>query len=332
MASHIGRRKFLATLGGAAAAWPLAARAQRSATMPRVGWLVTGSPTSYRFSLAAFRDGLRALNYIEGNNIIVEYRWAEGDVARLSELAKDLVDRKVDIILAGGSLGVQAAKDATSLIPIVGAGVGDLVELGLVTNLARPGGNLTGFVAGAPQIAPKRVQILSEIVPQGRRAAVLWNPASSSAQLEWKAVRDSAGLPPGLTFSLHEARTPKELEKTLPIISQSGPDMLIVLNDPFMFTYRKGIVESALQSRLPAIYGFREYADDGGLISYGTNISDTYRRAAVYVDKIIKGAKPGDLPVHLPTKFELVVNLKTAKVLGLTIPSGVLAITDEVIE
>src|SRR5262249_709937 len=195
-----------------------------------------------------------------------------------------------------------------------------------------PGGNLTGFVAGAPQTAPKRVQILSEILPQGRRAAVLWNPANSNAQLEWKAVRDSAELAPRLTFSLHEARTSKELENILPIISQSAPDMLFVLNDPFVFTYRKRIVDSALQSRLPAIYGFREYADDGGLISYGTNISDTYRRAAVYVDKIIKGAKPGDLPVDLPTKFELVINLKTARVLGLTIPPGVLALADEVIE
>jgi ABC-type uncharacterized transport system substrate-binding protein len=326
------RRDFITLLGGAAAAWPLAARAQHSPTMSRVGWLVTGSPTSYRFSLAAFRDGLRALNYIEGENIIIEYRWAEGDVARLSELAKDLVDRKVDIILAGGSPDVQAAKNATSLIPIVGAGVGDLVELGLVTNLSRPGGNLTGFVASAPQTAPKRVQILSEILPQGRRAAVLWNPASSNAQLEWKAVRVSAGLAPRLDFSLHEARTSKELERLLPMISQSAPDMLVVLNDPFMFTYRKGIVEYALQSRLPAIYGFKEYADDGGLISYGTSISDTYRRAAIYVDKIIRGAKPGDLPVDLPTKFELVVNLKTAKLLGLTVPDKLLATADEVIE
>src|SRR5262245_38098264 len=235
MASYIGQRKFLATLAGAAAAWPLAARAQQPAiTMPRVGWLVTGSPASHRLSLAAFRDGLKALGYIEGQNITIEYRWAEGDVARLSELARDLVDRNVDIILAGGSAGVQAAKNATPLIPIVGAGIGDLVELGLVTNLSRPGGNLTGFVAGAPQTAPKRVQILSEILPQGRRAAVLWNPASSNAQFEWKAVRDSAGLTPKLTFSLHEARTSEELERTLPMISQSRPDMLFVLNDPFM--------------------------------------------------------------------------------------------------
>src|SRR5262245_12230315 len=332
MASHIGRRKFLATLGGAAA-WPLAARAQQPATsIPRVGWLVTGSPAEYRLSLAAFRDGLKALSYVEGQNITIEYRWAEGDVARLPELARDLVDRNVDMILAGGSVGVQAAQEATSLIPIVGAGMGDLVELGLLTNLARPGGNLAGFVASAPQLAAKRVQILSEMLPQGRRAAVLWNPASSNAQFEWKAVRDSAGLAPRLVFSLHEARTSEELEKILPTISQSAPDMLFVLNDPFMFTYRKRIVDSALQSRLPAIYGFREYANDGGLISYGTRISDTYRRAAVYVDKIIKGAKPGDLPVDLPTKFELVINLKTAKVLDLTVPPVVLAIADEVID
>ena len=326
------RRDFIALLLGGAAAWPVAARAQQTRTrMPRIGWLVTGDPTSYRFSLAAFRDGLRALNYIEGQSIAIEYRWAEGNVARLPELAKDLVDREVDIILAGGSLGAQAAKDATSVIPIVAAGVGDLVELGLVTNLAKPGGNLTGFVASAPETAAKRMQIMKEIMPQSRRAAVLWNPTSSAAQLEWKAVKQSAAAVE-LAFTFHEVRTSKELENTLVMIPQLGPDMLVVLNDPFMFTYRKGIVDAALRLRLPSIYGYREYADDGGLISYGASISDTYRRAAVYVDTIIKGTRPGDLPVQLPTKFELVINLKTAKALGLTVPPSLLGRADELIE
>jgi putative tryptophan/tyrosine transport system substrate-binding protein len=325
------RRDFIALLLGAAA-WPVAAQAQQPRTrMPRIGWLVTGDPTSYRFSLAAFRDGLRALNYIEGQSIAIEYRWAEGNVARLPELAKDLVDREVDIILAGGSLGAQAAKDATSVIPIVAAGVGDLVELGLVTNLAKPGGNLTGFVASAPETAAKRMQIMKEIMPQSRRAAVLWNPTSSAAQLEWKAVKQSAAAVE-LAFTFHEVRSSKELENTLVMIPQLGPDMLVVLNDPFMFTYRKGIVDAALRLLLPSIYGYREYADDGGLISYGASISDTYRRAAVYVDTIIKGTRPGDLPVQLPTKFELVINLKTAKALGLTVPPSLLARADEVIE
>jgi putative tryptophan/tyrosine transport system substrate-binding protein len=326
------RRDFIALLLGGAAAWPVAARAQQPRTrMPRIGWLVTGDPTSYRFSLAAFRDGLRALNYIEGQSIAIEYRWAEGNVARLPELAKDLVDREVDIILAGGSLGAQAAKDATSVIPIVAAGVGDLVELGLVTNLAKPGGNLTGFVASAPETAAKRMQIMKEIMPQSRRAAVLWNPTSSAAQLEWNAVKQSAAAVE-LAFTFHEVRTSKELENTLVMIPQLGPDMLVVLNDPFMFTYRKGIVDAALRLLLPSIYGYREYADDGGLISYGASISGTYRRAAVYVDKIIKGTRPGDLPVQLPTKFELVINLKTAKALGLTVPPSLLGRADELIE
>jgi putative ABC transport system substrate-binding protein len=262
MASYLGRRKFLAVLG--AAAWPLAARAQHSAKMPRVGWLVTGSPTSYRFSLAAFRDGLRALNYIEGENIIVEYRWAEGDVARLSELAKDLVDRKVDIILAGGSLGVQAAKEATSLIPIVGAGVGDLVELGLVTNLARPGGNLTGFVAGAPQIAAKRFQIMLELKPKAKRAAVLRHP---NAKLEWVIVKEFAAAN-NIVVALHEARDAEELTNALTRIPDSAPDILVVLNDPFVFTYRKSIIDAAARFHIPVIYGFREFAEDGGIAAH----------------------------------------------------------------
>jgi ABC transporter substrate binding protein len=193
MASYIARRRFLATLGGAAAR-PLAGRAQQQATtkVPRIGWLVTGSPTSYRFSLGAFRDGLKALGYIEGQNVNIEYRWAEGNIARLPELAKDLVRQKVDIILAGGSVGAEAAKHATSLIPIVAAGVGDLVELGLVTSLARPDGNLTGFVAAAPETAAKRFQLIKEIKPEARRAAVLWNSANSNAKLEWNVAREFA--------------------------------------------------------------------------------------------------------------------------------------------
>jgi putative ABC transport system substrate-binding protein len=326
------RREFITLLGGAAAAWPLAARAQQAATrVPRIGWLVTGGPTSYRFSRAAFLDGLRALNYIEGQNIIIEYRWAEGNVARLPELANDLVGQKVDVILAGGSSGAQAAKHATSVIPIVVAGTGDLVELQLVSSLARPGGNLTGFVAAAPETAAKRVQIMKEIVPQGGRAAILWNPGSSNAELERKVVMDSAGAFQ-VAFTLHDARTPKELENTLDAIPISRPDMLIVLNDPFMFAHRKNVVEAASRSRLPAIYGYREYVDDHGLVSYGANISDTYRRAAGYVDKILKGSKPSDLPVELPTKYELVINLKTAKALGLDVPPMLLARADEVIE
>jgi ABC-type uncharacterized transport system substrate-binding protein len=328
--SGIRRREFIALLGGAAAGWPLAARAQPS-RLPRIGWLVTGSLTSHRFSLAAFRDGLKALNYIEGQNISIEYRWAEGKIERLPELAQSLVQERVDIILAGGSLGAEAAKRATSVIPIVTAGAGDLVDLGLVESLARPGGNLTGFVAAAPEAAAKRFQIIKEMKQENRRASVLWNSASSNAKLEWAVAREFA-TSNNIAVELHSARDLDELRYRLASIAQSLPDILVVLNDPFMFTHRKIIVDAAAQLRLPAIYGYREYADDGGLISYGASITDTYRRAAGYIDKILRGVKPADLPIELPTRFELVINLKTAKALGLEMPPILLARADEVIE
>ena len=326
------RRQFIALLGGAAAAWPFAARAQQPTTkIARIGWLVTGSPTTHRFSLAAFRDGLKALGYVEGQNISIEYRWAEGNVTRLPELANELVREKVDIILAGGSVGAEAAKHATSLIPIIAAGVADLVEIGLVTDLARPGGNLTGFVANAPETAVKRFQTMTEIEPQARRAAVLWNPTSFSAKLEWEIAREFAAAN-DIAVELYDARAIEQLSDALAKISRSDSEFLVVLNDPFMFTYRKPIVDAANRSRLPSIYGFREFVDDGGMISYGTSITDTYRRAAGYVDKVLRGAKPADLPVQLPIKFELLVNLRTIKALGLTVPPSLLARADEVIE
>src|SRR5262245_44699575 len=321
------RREFITLLSGAAA-WPLVARAQQQTRVPRLGWLVTGSPNSHRFSLAAFRDGLRELGYVEGQNITIDFRWAEGDVARIPELAKDLVDQKVDVILAGGTVVAQAAKRATSHIPIIAAGVGDLVEHGLVTSLAQPGGNLTGFVASAPQTAAKRFQIMLEIKPEARRAAVLRHP---NAQLEWEIVKDFAAAN-NIVVALHEARDVEELTKALTRVPDSTPEVLLVLNDPFVFTYRKSIIDAAARFRVPVIYGFREFAEDGGLISYGANITDTYRRAAGYVDRIIRGTKPADLPVQLPIKFELIVNLKTAKALGLEIPPTLLARADEVIE
>ena len=314
------RRRFIALCGGAAA-WPLVARAQQPMTkLSRIGWLVTGSPASYRYSLAAFLDGLKALGYVEGGNIGIEYRWAEGDVARLPKLANELVEQKVDIILAGGSPGAEAAKQATSLIPIVAAGVGDLVELRLVTSLARPGGNLTGFVANAPETVAKRLQIMKEIMPQAKRAAVLWNPISSNAKLEWATAKEFAAAN-DIVVALYDARGIDELRNVLATVPQTDPGFLVVLNDPFMFTYRKVIVDAATRFRLPSIYGFREFVDDGGMISYGVSISDTYRRAASYVDMILRGEKPANLPVQLPTRFELVVNLKTAKALGYAFPT-----------
>ena len=326
------RRFFIAGLVGTTL-WPLVARAQQPATkVHRIGWLVTGTPTSYRFSLGAFLDGLKALGYVEGRNISIEYRWAEGNVAQLPKLANELVEQKVDIILAGGSVGAEAAKHATSDIPIIAAGVGGLVQLGLVTSLARPGGNLTGFVAAAaPETGAKRVQIMKEIVPQAKRAAVLWNPISSASRLEWATAKEFSDEN-NIVVVPREARDEEELRNALASIPQSDPDFLVVLSDPFTFTYRKVIVEAVERFRLPSIYGYREFVEDGGMISYGTTISDTYRRAASYVDKIFRGEKPADLPVQLPTKFELVVNLKTAKTLGLTLPQSILARADEAIQ
>jgi ABC-type uncharacterized transport system substrate-binding protein len=232
------RRAFITLLSGAAATWPLAARAQQP-KVPRLGWLVTGSPTSHRFSLAAFRDGLRELGYVEGQNIAIEFRWAEGNVGRIPELAKDLVDQRVDVILAGGAVVAEAAKRATSHIPIIAAGVGDLVELGLVTSLARPGGNLTGFVASAPQIAAKRFQIMLEVKPEARRAAVLRHP---NAHLEWGVVKEFAAAN-NILVALHEGRDVEELTKALIRVPDSAPEILLVLNDPFVFTYRKSIID-----------------------------------------------------------------------------------------
>jgi putative ABC transport system substrate-binding protein len=271
------------------------------------------------------------LGYFEGQNIKIEYRWAEGNMARLPQLASELVEQKVDVILAGGSAGAEAAKHATSLIPIIAAGVGDLVELGLVTSLARPGGNLTGFVAGAPETAAKRFQIMKEIKPQARRAAVLWNPTSSNAKLEWETAKEFA-VANDIVVVLHDGRNVEELQNELARIPQSDPDILIVLNDPFMFTSRKIIVDAAGRFRLPSIYGFREFVDDGGMLSYGVSITDTYRRAASYVEKVLRGTHPADLPVQLPTKFELIVNLKTAKAIGFALPDSFLLRADEVIE
>jgi putative ABC transport system substrate-binding protein len=275
--------------------------------------------------------GLRALGYVDRQNIRIEYRWAEGDVAQLSKLADELVESNVDIVLAGGSVGAEAAKHATPLIPIVAAGVGDLVELGLVTSLARPGSNLTGFVASAPEVAAKRFQIIKEIIPRAKRTAILWNPTSSNAKLEWAVVQEFATAN-DIVIAPHAARDMEELVNSLTTITRSGSDLLVVLNDPFMFTYRKVIVDATYRFRLPSIYGFREFVDDGGLISYGVSISDTYRRAASYVVRILRGERPADLPVQFPSKLELVVNLKSARELDLAIPETLLATADEVIQ
>ena len=312
------RRAFLAGTRPALLAAPLAAEAQPAGKIYRVGWLVSGSPISHRLSLAAFKEGLQKLGYTEGRNIRIEYRWAEGDLSRLPELASELVRLQVDVILAGGTAGASAARNATREIPIVMAGAGDPVEAGLVTSLSRPGGNLTGFAAAAPESASKRLELLKEAVPKIHRVAVIWNPTSSTAQREWSVTQEAAKIL-GLALISREARNEQELKDVLTAVVNTQADSMMILNDAFVFTYRKIIADSAIGSRLPSVYGFSEFVDAGGFMSYGAVISDTYRRAAAYVDRILKGAKPWDLPVEHPTKFELVINLKTAKALGLTI-------------
>jgi len=325
------RRRFLLTSLAGALAAPLAAEAQPTGKIYRVGWLVSGSPISHRLSLAAFKEGLQKLGYTEGQNIRIEYRWAEGDLSRLPELASELVRLQVDVILAGGTAGASAARNATREIPIVMAGAGDPVEAGLVTTLARPGGNLTGFAAAAPESASKRLELLKEAVPKIHRVAVIWNPTSSTAQREWSVTQEAAKVL-GLVLVSREARNEQELKDVLTAVVTTQADSMMILNDAFVFTYRKIIADSAIGSRLPSVYGFSEFVDAGGFMGYGAVISDTYRRAAAYVDRILKGAKPRDLPVEHPTKFELVINLKTAKALGLTIPPSLLARADQVIE
>jgi putative tryptophan/tyrosine transport system substrate-binding protein len=268
---------------------------------------------------------------VEGETILIEYRWAYGVMKRLSEQADELVHANVDVILAGGTNGAMAARNATSKIPIVAARAGELAEIGLVSSLAKPRGNLTGFVAAFPDTAGKRLQMLTEIVEPAQQVAVLWNPTATNAQLELEVTRESAAVLRA-TLTPYNAHTLTELESALASIPASRSNVMLVLNDPFMFTFRRQIIEGAVAAALPTAYGFREFVEDGGLISYGASISDTYRRAASYIDRILNGAVPEDLPVQQPTKQELVVNLTTAKALGLTIPETLLATADEVIQ
>src|SRR5262245_523921 len=273
----IRRREFITLLGGAAAAWPLAAGAQLGERMRRIGWLVTGSPSSHGISLAAFQEGLRTLGYIEGKNVRIEYRWAEGAVDRLSVLAAELVRLDVDLILAGGSFGARAAKNATDRIPIVMAGVGETVASGLVSSLARPGGNLTGFSFAEPDIAGKQVELLREIIPSLERIAILWTSTNPYSVLQWRTVEQTAARL-GVTLVSHEARTLAEIDNVLAILSKAVTNAVMVLDDPLVFTHRKKIVDSIFRARLPSSFGLTEFVRDGGLMSYGADISDLQTR------------------------------------------------------
>jgi putative ABC transport system substrate-binding protein len=323
------RREFITLLGGAAAAWPLAARAQRAAKIARIGYLAFRSPIS---ADEAFLKGLAELGWIEGQNIAIERRFAAGDVEQLKAAAAELVGLKVDVIVAAASAPTKVAKEATASIAIVFANAGDPVGQGFVQSLPRPGGNVTGIAFDAsPDITAKQAQLLLEVVPSASRLAVLWNPSSAFLHSYWSVLKAAA---PTLRVTLQplEVRDASEFQGAFDSMTRAGADGLIVLSDTFATFHRARLADLAAKHRLPAVYGHGQYAEAGGLMSYGPSLTDTYRHAASYVDKILRGANPADLPVEQPTKFELIINLKTAKTLGLEVTPMLLARADEVIE
>jgi ABC-type uncharacterized transport system substrate-binding protein len=326
------RREFLTLIGGAAA-MPLAARAQQPGRVPRIGYL---SPVDRRAGFVArddaFQQGLRELGYVDGANIIIEYRFAEGRFDRLPALATELVQLKVDVIVAVVTQASLAARDATKTIPVVMAGVSDPVGSGLIANLARPGGNVTGTSSQTAEVVGKSLEFLKEAVPQISRVAVLWNPANAVFQAQMLKEAETAAAALRLQLKALGARSADELAPAFAAMTQEHTDALLVLNDPILILHHTRIIDLALKRGLPAIYGTKESAAAGGLMTYGPNIEGQFRRAASYVDRILKGAKPADLPVEQPTQFELVVNLKTAKALGITIPTTLLGRADQVIE
>ena len=325
------RREFITLLGGAAV-WPLAARAQQMGKVPRIGYLGSSSPSLEPHFVEAFRQKLRELGHIEGENIAIEYRWAEGQDRRLPELATELVRLQPNVIVTAGTPGALAAMQATKTIPIVMASSGDPVGAGLVTSLARPGGHVTGFTIVGPQIEGKRLELLKEAVPELSRVAVLWNP-SNPALVSYFDTIENAGRTLRISLDpVAEVRRANELDNAFFAIASARPRALLVVADRFLLAHRKRIVEFAVAKRLPGMFPYREYVEAGGLMSYAPSNIELFRGAATYVDKILKGAKPGDLPVQEPTKLELIVNLKTSKAIGLTVPESFLLRADELIE
>ncbi len=322
---------LIVTLALGILAAPLAADAQQPAKVPRIGFLHPEPISAHLHLLDAFRQGLRELGYVEGQTIALEVRSAEGKRERLPALAAELVRLKVDVIVTAAVPGIQAAKQATKTIPIVIAVVVDPVATGFVASLARPGGNITGLSMMAPEVFGKRLELLKEVVPAVSRIAVLLNPANPAAALSLSET-EVAARALGVRLQLLEVRTPEELDGAFGAAARDRAGALIVVPDAMFVTHRTRIVDLAAKSRLPAIYYARDYVEAGGLMAYGANLADLYRRAAYFVDKILKGAKPTDLPVEQPTRFELVINLKTAKALGRTIPRSVLIRADQLIE
>jgi len=321
------RREFITLLGGAAAAWPLAARAQQPKVW-RIGMLETISAELNAANLGAFRRGLRELGYVEGRNLVLDYRSAEGDAKRFPGLAAELIHLNVDLIVTRGTPAVLAAKNATSTIPVVMAASGE--PLLVVASLARPGGNVTGLSAVNPDLAAKRIELLTELAPAVAGIAAFLNMSNPITSSELKEI-EAAARSKGLQYRLFDVRQGDDIRRAFDAVNRKQ-EAIVVGVDAVTQAHREMIVELAARYRLPAIYGSREFVDAGGLMSYGPSYPDNYRRAATYADKILKGAKPADLPVEQPTKFELVINLKTATALGLTVPLIMQMTADEMIE
>jgi len=321
------RREFITLLGGAAAAWPLTVRAQRSRPV-RIGILSTaGTPTNLLFE--TFRQELRRLGYVERSGIVIEFRSARGDFPRIPSLAAELVGLPVDVLLTDGGPAAFAAKQATSTIPIVMATIGDPVAQGIVKNLARPGGNITGFSLVSVDLSSKRIELLKELFPALHRAGVLWNPLNSALQF---AATEAAARALGVVIVSGEAQSPSAISSAVERLAQGGAAAIIVLPDAMFWNERTAVVGLAAERRLAGIYPEREFVEEGGLLAYGPSVPENFRRAASYVDRILRGAKPAELPIEQPVKFELVINLKTAKALGIEVPPTLLAPADEVIE
>ena len=323
------RRDFITLLGGAAVAWPLSTNAQQAESKYTVGILVAGNNVAELTTVVA---ALRELGWVEGKNVVFEPRFAENRLERLPELATDLVRLKVDVIAAAGTLAPLAAKQATSTIPIVMTAAGDPLGSGLVASLARPGGNVTGMSLMAPDLGGKRLELLKDVLPRLSRVAVLWNAANPYSALVFKETQ-TGGQTLGIEVQSLEVRDPDDFDGTFEAVRRQHPEALITVEDPLTVGHRKRIADYAVEHQLPSLHGVREFAAAGGLMSYGASLADLFRRAAGYVDKIlIMGAKPADLPVQQPTKFEFVINLRTAMALGLRIPDKLVALADEVIE
>jgi putative ABC transport system substrate-binding protein len=324
------RRAFITLLGGAAA-WPLVARAQQAA-MPVIGFLNPQSPEAFAEPTRGFRQALKDTGYVEGENVTIEYRWADNQIERLPAMAAELVRRRVAVIIAtGGGPSALAAKAATTAIPIVFNIADDPVSLGLVASLARPGGNITGVSTLSTELTTKRLELLRELVPGGVRVAVFVNPNSPTADVTVREIEAAAGTV-GLKIQVLKASTSREIEAAFATFVRERPDALFVGNDAFLTSRRVQLVHSATLHRLPATYSAREFADAGGLMSYGASLRDAYRQLGLYAGRILKGTKPADLPVVQASKFELVINLQTARLLDIDVPPALLATADEVIE